>query len=170
VKDKIIVAPKGALFRWMMVNLARVEIKGLDVSVQTAWSPGDNTVLNATAKYTLQQARDMSSKGDSYYRQQIPYIPVHSGSFIAGAVVRNWCFNYSFIYTGERYDQSENIPENYIQPRYSHDLSVSKRFGFRKNTVKLMAEVNNVFNQDFDVVTNYPMPGRYYRFSIQLSY
>ena len=71
--------------------------------------------------------------------------------------------NYSFIYTGERYHGSSNILANYEQPWYTHDLSL--RYGLRLRHVRLAAtlEVNNVFDQQYDVVLNYPMPGRNFK-------
>ena len=39
VKDKIIAYPKGQQFRWTMLNLGKVEIKGIDVSTKTTVNP-----------------------------------------------------------------------------------------------------------------------------------
>ena len=62
--------------------------------------------------YTYQKAQDLTDPSDSYYGGQIPYIPWHSGSAIVTLGWRGWELNYSFIYTGERYDASANIREN----------------------------------------------------------
>ena len=43
--------------------------------------------------------------------------------WILNASYRKWDFNYSFIYTGERYMLGNNTPVNYIQPWYTHDMS-----------------------------------------------
>jgi outer membrane receptor protein involved in Fe transport len=60
---------------------------------------------------------------------------------------------------GERYHNSSNIRENYEQPWYTHDLSLGKAFYFKKWNFKVSAEVNNILNQQYEVVLNYPMPG-----------
>jgi vitamin B12 transporter len=77
--------------------------------------------------------------------------------------MHSWRLNYSFIYVGERYHNSANIPENYEQPWYTHDLSASKDIKLRKYRFKVSGELNNVFNQDYEVVSNYPMPKRNYK-------
>lgn len=84
---------------------------------------------------------------------------------------RSWLLNYSFIYAGERYNQQENIRFNHTQPWYTSDLSLSKELLFGKRfALKLTAEVNNLLNQDYDVVINYPMPLRNYRFSVSFEF
>ena len=48
------------------------------------------------------QAIDITDPADTYYRDQIPYIPWHSGSAILALFYKGWGLNYSFIYTGQR--------------------------------------------------------------------
>ena len=74
--------------------------------------------------------------------------------------------NYSFIYTGERYSQSDNIVYNHVQPWYTHDVSLVKKFRIKDMNFKATLEVNNLFDQDYEVIFNYPMPKRNYRFSL----
>jgi outer membrane receptor protein involved in Fe transport len=76
--------------------------------------------------------------------------------------------NYSFIYTGERYHTSSNILANYEQPWYTHDVSFSYRLPLKRVAMKALLEINNLFNQQYEVILNYPMPGRNFRVSLQL--
>ncbi|MET0636062.1 MAG: TonB-dependent receptor [Chitinophagaceae bacterium] len=167
VTNKIVAIPTTNLFRWMMINLGQVEIKGLDINLQSLWKL-NQFQITAGIKYTFQQAEDITT-GVFNYGQQIPYIPQHSGSVIAGAGYNTWNLQYSFIYTGERYSQKANIPVNYVQPWYTHDLSVSKNFMWQQKQVKISMAVNNLLDQYYDVVINYPMPGRNVRLGVQLS-
>ena len=72
---------------------------------------------------------------------------------------RGWELNYSFIYTGERYDSSANIRENYVRPWYTSDLTLSRPFALRRHQLRFTAEVSNLLNQQYEVVRSYPMPG-----------
>ena len=92
-------------------------------------------------------------------KDQIPYIPYNSGSAIVNLAYRNWTFNYSFIYSGKRYNQQENIPNNYMQPWYTSDVSLQYDFKAFGTKCRAMLEVNNILNQKYDVILNYPMPG-----------
>ena len=163
VKDKIVAYPKGQQFRWTMLNLGRVEIKGVDANASATWQFNKDWMLISKIQYTYQEAIDLTNPADNYYRDQIPYIPWHSGSAIVMLSWRSWYLNYSYIYVGERYNQQENIRYNYTQPWYTSDLSVMKELKLSRARWKFTLEVNNLFSQDYDVVLNYPMPKRNFR-------
>lgn len=166
VKDKIVAYPKGQQFRWTMLNLGLVDIRGVDVTGLITVNPAKELYLTVRAQYTFQRAIDITNPADNYYKDQIPYIPRHSGSAIANAQWKGWSLNYSWIYVGERYNQQENIRYNYTQPWYTSDLSLSKDFRLGKVNLRGLIEVNNLLSQDYDVILNYPMPKRNYRFTI----
>ena len=166
VKDKIVAYPKGQQFRWTMLNLGLVDIRGVDVSGFISLSPVRDLLLTLRGQYTFQRAIDITSPADNYYRDQIPYIPRHSGAAVFNATWHGWCLNYSWIYVGERYNQQENIRYNYTQPWYTSDVSVSRDFTLGRWSLRVLAEINNLLSQDYDVIINYPMPKRNYRFTV----
>lgn len=166
VKDKIVAYPKGQQFRWTMLNLGLVDIRGIDVTGLLTLNPYKNLYFTLRCQYTFQRAIDVTNPADNYYRDQIPYIPRHSGAAVANAQWKGWSLNYSWIYVGERYNQQENIRYNYTQPWYTSDLSLSKDFKLGKVSLRGLIEVNNLLSQDYDVILNYPMPKRNYRLTI----
>ena len=169
VHDKIVAYPKGQQFRWTMLNLGRVHIKGIDVEAEADCSVGRDFVATVRAQYTYQDARDVTDPATSYYKHQIPYIPWHSGSAIVGLNYRQWTLNYSFIYAGERYDEQENILYNHMEPWYTSDLSLLWQLPVRRPTLTLHLNVNNVLDQDYEVIVNYPMPGRNYALTLNVT-
>lgn len=170
VRDKIVAYPKGQQFRWTMLNLGKVRIEGTDVSAQITVVPasllGNRIHLTIRGQYTYQHAIDVTNPADNYYRDQIPYIPRHSGSAVVNADWNGWGLNYSYIYVGSRYNQQENIKYNYTQPWYTSDISVSKDLRIGEVRLRVLAEINNLLSQDYDVILNYPMPKRNYRISL----
>ena len=162
VHDKIVAYPKGQQFRWTMLNLGRVHIKGMDVEAQVIQQLTPMWRLDVRAQYTYQDARDVTNPTDTYYHHQIPYVPWHSGSLVVGVASDRWTLDYSFIYVGKRYNQQENIQYNYMQPWYTNDVHGSYTFKWGKKRCRLTAEVNNLLDQDYDVILNYPMPKRNY--------
>lgn len=163
VHDKIVAYPKGQQFRWTMLNLGRVHITGLDVQAQADMAVTHSLMATLRMQYTYQDARDVTSPATSYYRDQIPYIPWHSGSVVAGLQWRGWDLTYSMIYTGERYSQQENISYNHLQPWYTSDMTLAWHDG----RWRMRLDVNNLFSQDYDVILNYPMPKRNYMLSVE---
>ena len=169
VTDKIIAVPKGSgQYRWMMMNIGRVHIKGVDITASLETSLAPDLFIGGRLNYTFQRAQDYTDPSDSFdeagsYKGQIAYIPRHSGAATLNARWRRLQGDYSFIYVGERYHNSSNIPANYEQPWYTHDMSLSYPFTLDRCTLRVTAEVNNIFNQQYEVIRNYPMPGRNYR-------
>ena len=168
VHDKIVAYPKGQQFRWTMLNLGKVHIKGVDVETEAAVAPVKDLLLSVRLQYTYQDARDVTNPADTYYRHQIPYIPWHSGSAILGLSYRQWDVNYSFIYAGKRYNQQENIAYNYMPAWYTSDLSAGYRLRLGNYGLRVMAEVNNLLDQQYDVILNYPMPGRNFALTLTM--
>lgn len=166
VHDKIVAYPKGQQFRWTMLNLGKVHIKGVDAMAEVGLEPAKDWKVTARLQYTYQDARDVTDSNTSYYKDQIPYIPWHSGSAILGLSWREWDLAYSFIYSGERYSQQENILYNHLQPWYTHDMSVV--YHARRWSARL--DVNNIFSQDYDVILNYPMPKRNYMLTLEYNF
>ena len=168
VRDKIVAYPKGQQFRWTMLNLGLVDIRGVDATALLTIQPVRGLFVTGRAQYTFQRAIDITNPADNYYRDQIPYIPRHSGSAVLNATWRGWGLNYSWIYVGERYNQQENIRYNYTQPWYTSDLSVSKDLRLGRVSLRALLEVNNLLSQDYDVILNYPMPKRNYRITLSV--
>lgn len=166
VKDKIVATPAKNLFRWTMMNLGLVNIKGLDFSLLSSWEFVEYLLVDTRFSYSFQDARYIVD--DAFSGGQLPYAPLHSGSAIISPSWKTWSLNYSFIYTGERYNSIANIPVNYVRSWYTHDLGLSKLIKNGKQEWRFAAEVNNLFNQQFEVISWYPMPGINYRLSASI--
>ncbi len=184
VTDKIIAYPKGQQFRWTMLNLGTVKINGVDAKADFSFFLPLRWVLRTRLNYTYQKAIDVTNPSDTYYGHQIPYIPWHSGSAVLGLEWTSrrgdhYGLNYSFIYVGERYGQQENTIYNYVQPWYTHDLSLYGEWGITVHHtpyaihplwLKANIELNNLLGQDYEVIQNYPMPKQNVRCTIALRY
>ncbi len=171
VQDKIVAYPKGQQFRWTMLNLGVVDIRGIDAQTELNLALPLDFMLSNKLQYTYQRAIDITNPKDTYYCHQIPYIPWHSGSVIVGFGWRNYHLSYSFIYVGERYNQQENILRNYEQPWYTHDLSFTAEWQLpREVGLRACIEVNNLLGQDYEVIQNYPMPKQNGKITLAVTY
>ena len=186
VKNKIVAIPKGnGQYRWMMMNLGYVEIRGLDINASTTLCFGKEVFFTLAATYTYQKAQDFTDPEDITYGGQIAYIPWHSLSATANLSWRGLGVNYAFVYVGERYHNSANIPANHEQPWYTHDMTISYEILLGRTSrtgrtgpstqsslnypstprkafsprLHFAIEINNMLNQQYDVILNYPMPG-----------
>ena len=173
VTDKIIAVPKGnSQYRWMMMNIGLAEITGVDFSSTSLWQFPAGISGRLRLSYTFQRASDKSDPDDNLdeagtYGGQIAYIPEHSGSVAASLAWRNAEISYSWIYVGRRWDNSSNIAANRVEPWYTSDLSLSYPIELGISTLRVTLEINNLLNQQYEVIRNYPMPGRNYRLTLK---
>lgn len=161
VKDKIVALP--SLFIWKMMNMGKVEAKGIDVNLSSELVVLPQVSLFLAATYSYQQAIDLTDKEAKNYKNQIPYAPLHAGS---GSVsIENPWVNvaYSFIASGKRYALPQNIEDNLIKRYVEHTISLNKSFRIKKAQLRVQADVVNLGNKTYDIIQFYPMPGRSFR-------
>ncbi len=170
VKNKIIAYPTGNLHQWAMMNFGLVKIQGADFSAEGAINVTNKADVVIGATYTYQEAVDKTDSDKNTYNHQIPYTPKHSGSARA-AVEMPWLnIAYSMLWSGERYYNAYNS-ERYLLKGYTdHTLSVSKSWQTILGRIEANAEALNILNKNYQIVHNYPMPGRSYRITITLNF
>jgi len=170
VKDKIVAIPTTSLFRWQMVNLGLAKIKGLEFTAKSTFIFKE-WVLLPTLEYTYQDAKDYTDPGSVTYKNELPYIPQHSGSFILSVLKGDFGMNYSFIYDGERYSERFNSLVSYVPAWYTHDVSFQYHWPLTDEVkASALLSVDNMFNQHYDVIENYPMPGRNFKIGVQFDF
>ena len=164
VTDKIIAVPK--MFYWQMMNAGKVRQLGLDVSANIEKRWGNDWTVSATGSYSLMKATDISNPTVVYYRNQIAYTPLHSGS--ASVLLHTpWLdFSYNVLFMGERYTLSYNIPDNRMKPFADHSITISREFNINKQQLQVQFDVRNLGNKNYEVVRFYPMPGTNWRLSV----
>jgi vitamin B12 transporter len=170
VKDKIVAVPNKDLFSWSMLNLGKVDVMGVDVGLKTRIRTIGRTKLVAAGNYTYQQALDVTDPRSSSYQDQIPYTPRHSLALNVGLDHPRWGLFFNQTYSAHRYYLAENRPDYYVPGFYISDCSALYRWALGGLDVSTSVEVSNLFNQSYAIIRSYPMPGRSYRFSIQLSF
>ena len=144
-------------------------MKGLDVKIRSTFQLGE-VEISPLLNYSFLEALDYSDSKKSYYKNQIPFTAKHSGSFVLSAAYKTWNFNYSFIYVGERYNvHQDNNKYNRLNPWFTNDLGVHKEFKINQYSFKTSFELNNVLNQQYDIVSNYPMPGRQFKLILSVN-
>ena len=76
---------------------------------------------------------------------------------------------YNQIISSSRYFTNNNLPDSYLAPYAVGDLSAVYKGLINKFPIVLSAEINNLFNKDYVVIQSYPMPGRSFRISFQIT-
>ena len=170
VSDKIVAIPTASQFRWTMLNIGVADISGLDCKVESRLSQGDWNI-GCVLRYSFQSAIDHSTPGSLTYGNQIPYIPLHSGSAGLDVGFRDWSLVWDTLVTGGRWSRTANTADYYIAPWSLSDVVLARRFSLWEGRGQLTVSLrcSNIFNARYQVVQGYPMPGRAAYASVSLS-
>ena len=175
VTDKIVAIPTKNLFVWSMVNLGKVDIKGVDVTGSLGIRLHEGYSLNLSGNYTYQRALDVTNPDPSTtegktYKHQIAYTPRVSGSGQA-VLEMPWAdLSYAVLFSGKRYMLGQNIAENRLPGYTDHSVSARREFRLRDVSASVAVEVLNVADKNYEIVKNFPMPGRSFRVTVGINY
>ncbi len=167
VTNKIVYTPNT--YNGSVQNFGKVDIKGLDVSIKTQANLARNYKTSLSVNYSYQQALDVTDNTSSTYFNQLPYIPKNTVAINAGVSRGKMGVYYNQIISSSRYFTNNNLPDSYLSPYAVGDISAVYKGLINKFPVVLSAEVNNLFNKDYVIIQSYPMPGRSFRISFQIT-
>ena len=83
VKDMIVAVPYN-MFIWTCINVGKVHVFGTDLTANCQWAMTDRQKLELAGNYSYQRAENRTNPTSPYYKNQIAYIPEHSGSVALG--------------------------------------------------------------------------------------
>lgn len=170
VKDKIISIPYD-MFKWTNVNLGSVHSHGFDLTAQVNQRVAQRHRLLLAVNYTLQKVRDRTGdKSSKYYDYQVAYTPEYSGG--ASLAWENPWLNISAntVMVASRWPNNEHY-QGTMLPGYSTiGLTAYRNINIRNFDLHLRFDLKNLLNTQYEIVGNYPMPGRSWMATIRIKY
>ncbi len=171
VKDKILAVPRLNLFQWSMQNVGTVKIKGIDVALHAVAKALNELHFSADIAYSFQEAIDRSKKTSPFFGNQIPYTPKHSGAGNFSVAYRKAVLSYNVLMTSSRYRTGDVDPVNLVGGWVTADVSLSVTLPQQKITeYRIIAEANNIFNAQYEIIKFYPMPRSNFRIGVTASF
>ncbi|KLT70858.1 TonB-dependent receptor plug domain-containing protein [Flavobacterium sp. ABG] len=169
IRDLLRWVPKeGSGDVWSPENTDKVRAYGAEVLLE--WKTkieNHNFTLNGTYAYTISESKQVI-RGESIYKQLI-YVPYHK---LTGSASYNWkkvSSYFQYLYTGDAYTTPFNNPNTKVKAYSIGNLGVDYDFG-KKNSYKLGFQMLNIWNENYQPVTNRQMPGRNYTIYINLNF
>ncbi len=153
--NKIISAPMpDDLNVWLPYNIGKVQAKGIDAALSLRY---DNGRLSGglSARYSYQNAVDKTP--DSYtFGQQVPYIAKNTVVLAGDIALAGWRLDAVWNWRGGRFDASGEMPDwNTL------DLTLAKDFKLgHVGVLSLNVSARNLLDCRYELVRDYPMPGR----------
>ncbi len=158
IENKIQWQPDSVFSYWRPQNIASVTSNGLESSLDINIKIG-GLFFNIRPSYAYTSAKDDHNK-------QLIYTPKHSArAFLKLNYIAFSAF-YIYDYTGSAYTTSDNLRR--MLPFGLHDVGLSYDFRWKSHSFGLHFRCNNIFDKSYQVVAWRPMPGRNFRFSLNV--
>ena len=169
VRDRIVAVPGKNTAVWMMKNLGHVVTHGFETGIDIYRTEG---TIHPAAKlsYTYQRAMDKTDCNSTTWNHQIPYTPRHSASAVAWIETQLLNASFNCIYSGDYYSNGYNGPEYHMPSYYELGCSIWRDFHITGATATLKAEMINLTDHRYELVRNYPMPGRQFRLTAKIGF
>jgi vitamin B12 transporter len=163
MKNRILFDP----VTYIPVNIGESKSTGLEARYQGHLL---NRAIDLTLSYTLAEARktNRSSESDPSYDKQLLYVPKNVVTFNLAFRLEPAVFSVTQSIVSRRYITEDNVASLPPYNVTSANAVISVPIDSRRLFVK--AEVNNVFDRDYEVFQYYPMPRRNLRFSLGFEY
>lgn len=168
LSNKIVSIPNQNLAIVSITNLGNVRIEGTDVSLKTQTRQVDGWRGVLSVNYTYQYAVNVD-KGSAYYLQQIAYTPKNTMSLNAGVNYKQSGLYYNQIISSSRYYLNQSNIENFVDGYEVSDLSFIYKFSVSAKPMVFSAHLDNLFNENYAIVRSFPMPGRSFLLSLQIT-
>ncbi len=154
---------------WSPENVKSVWSRGLESSLTT------NLQLNKTQfqfnvmyNYVLSTNKKTGPGNEQTLEKQLIYVPVHNALCNLTIVYKGFYIRYNHTYTGKRFTTTDNA--DFLDDYFLGNLFFKKTITLGSIKFNLNAQINNVWNKDYQVMEFRAMPLRYFEVGISLKF
>jgi len=148
--------------KWMPLNVDKNQNKGIESSLRLI--PIKDR-LDLTINYMYLDARNLSSSLATYNKILV-YRPKHTLNVSFTVDLEPVRLNYQFNYTSRRFTDASNTWGNSLDSFNKSDISLDYETHIKKIAINISVQAKNIFDYEYRVIKNMPVPGREYRLSL----
>ena len=169
VKDMIVAVPQN-MFVWTCVNLDKVRSYGLDATMRASRQVAEGHQVAVAGSYSYQRVEDRNNPDATTYGYQVDYMPRHQGSLSVS--YENPWVNVSLHGTSvsSRWPNNNHYEGTLIAGYTDCGATLWRQFRWHRHQLEARFDLKNVFDKQYEIVANYPMPGRNYQISINYKF
>ncbi|MBK8944013.1 MAG: TonB-dependent receptor [Ignavibacteriae bacterium] len=155
---------------WAPQNIAESKSNNISISFDFTKTISKNLNINFNSGYQFNNTIKTSASyyGDPTINKFIPYLPLQSAKLNFGANYKNLEVNIFYSYSGKHFSDFENKIE--MNSYHTIDGNISYQINMFDFVSILKMEINNLTNTDYEVISGYPMPLRFYKLSFTINY
>lgn len=155
---------------WSPQNIAESISKNLSFNIKLSKTILNDLEFNLDAGLQLVNSKKTSEnyKNDPTKNKFVPYIPLQSTNINIGVQQKIFEINIFYSLIGKRY--SDFVNTKTMKSFDLIDANISYKLLLFNVNIKLRFEVNNMFNKDYEIISGYPMPLRYFNLTLFIDY
>ena len=163
--------PPDGSQNWRPFNVGVAVSKGWELRASGSIALDQQTTVSAEESYTILSARNITT-GDSNNGRELIYSSPTSSLFIARLAHEGWgSLAVAAHYRGHIFTDAANTLDGEIPPVTTYDINiVTHDFSISGIGFHLLFGIENLTDVNYEEVLEYPLPGRTYKFSIELNY
>lgn len=156
---------------WTAVNNKKVLSSGAETSLKYSFTKDKiRSNININYNYTASINKEYYSDFTELKGTQLIYVPKNNVKTFISIQYNNAGFCLSNIYTGLRYTTTDNDARYALEPNIVTNVSLFYSKKIKKLTFDVSFKISNIFNETYESIKSYPMPGRMFFFSAGLNY
>jgi len=158
IKDLLQWTPVGSI--WSPVNVGNVRNYGLEFYGKWIGKIGEHHFnLNSSYAYTISR--------DDYLGRQLIYVPFHKFNTDLNYSFRKLSTNYQLLFNGSVFTPSQKF--NIVKEYFISNLGIYYALG-SSESYKIGFQVLNIWNENYQMVSLRPMPGRNYMMNLTFKF
>ena len=166
VKDMIVAVPYN-MFIWTCINVGKVDVFGGELTANLTCRLNQQNSLQVSGNYNYQLAENHTNPDSPFYGYQIAYMPKHTGSVAIGW--ENPWVSLSLHGSGvsSRWANNQHYEGTEIDGYWDTGLAAWHTFCWNGQSLEARFDLKNLFDQQYEIVRLYPMPGRSWQVSLK---
>lgn len=150
-------------------NIAEVYSRGAETKTELSYSKKELLIkITINTSYVLSTNQKATSENDNSVGRQLIFTPRYNGQGTLLIKYQNINLLFNNNYTGYRYTSTDNT--SWVNPYYIANFRCSYNYSYSSINSELFFNINNLFNKNYSIIPNNPMPLRNYEFGICLKY
>jgi vitamin B12 transporter len=168
-ENKIVWIPQ-ANGLWAPQNIAESISNNISLNLNLAKRISENLSFKFDSGLQLTNTKKTSAsyENDPTKNKYIPYIPLQAVNINIGTKYRFLGVNIFYSHSGKRYSDFEN--KNKMESYNTLNGNITTAFDIWEVAGELRLEVNNITNTEYEVISGYPMPLRFYKVAFSINY
>lgn len=153
---------------WTPHNIARVYSRGVESINTIHWGNGKiNAEIGLNTSFVLATTQASYIPNDGSIGKQIPYSPRYNNQVNAAFHFKKFDFRYNHTYVGYRFTTTDE--SDFLPPYQTANAYLSFSHHLKAYQWKLSLQCNNIWNQEYQVINQRPMPLRHWAAGLSLS-